>query len=67
MSPSTMPTTSIELRDVSEPGPTLSETEDGPILQVLPPTDRGAGAWKFLFASVVIEAILWGKSPTLVL
>lgn len=57
-----MSTASVELRNVSDPYPAPSETEEGPVLQVLPPTDRGAGAWKFLFASVVIEGILWGKS-----
>jgi hypothetical protein len=30
-------------------------------IQVLPPVDRGPGAWKFLFASFLIEALLWGK------
>ena len=30
--------------------------------QRLPPTDGGAGAWKFLFGAFIVEALMFGKS-----
>ncbi|KAF6822046.1 MFS monocarboxylate [Colletotrichum musicola] len=38
-----------------------SDDEEGStLIQALPPTDRGAEAYKFLFASFMVEAALWG-------
>lgn len=38
-----------------------SDDEEGnTLIQALPPTDRGAEAYKFLFASFIVEAVLWG-------
>ncbi|KAK7397984.1 hypothetical protein QQX98_012650 [Neonectria punicea] len=36
------------------------EQDDGSHAYVLPPVDQGPEAWKFLFASFFIEAVLWG-------
>ncbi|KXH35049.1 monocarboxylate transporter [Colletotrichum nymphaeae SA-01] len=38
-----------------------SDEEDGnTLIHTMPPTDKGAAAWKFLLSSFVIEALLWG-------
>lgn len=41
------------------------EQQDGSHAYVLPPVDQGPEAWKFLFASFFIEALLWGESSHL--
>lgn len=61
---------SVELQDVSE-GQTLArrtdDESDDVTQQHLPPVDGGPGAWKYLFASFVIEAVLWGMISTITL
>lgn len=37
------------------------EERPGPVVHELPPTDRGVQAWRFLMASFMIEAVLWGS------
>ncbi|KAH6884937.1 monocarboxylate transporter [Thelonectria olida] len=51
-----------ELRPMPRTANTHTEHDqyDNGHIQVLPPVDRGPGAWKFLFASFLIEALLWG-------
>jgi hypothetical protein len=53
---------SIELRNVADEHPSASHGEEAEagLIQSLPPTDKGSEAWKFLFASFIIEALLWG-------
>ncbi|TEA22331.1 MFS transporter asaE [Colletotrichum sidae] len=53
---------SVELRPVPRAADThTTDDEEGNTpAQSLPPTDQGPEAWKFLFASFVIEAVLWG-------
>ncbi|KAL0932378.1 MFS monocarboxylate [Colletotrichum truncatum] len=53
---------SVELRSVPDARSAApSDDEEGNnLIQALPPTDQGATAWKFLFASFIIEAALWG-------
>ncbi|TDZ54507.1 MFS transporter asaE [Colletotrichum trifolii] len=53
---------SVELRPVPRAAdtPTTDDEEGNTLAQSLPPTDQGPEAWKFLFASFVIEAVLWG-------
>ncbi|KAK6210006.1 monocarboxylate transporter [Colletotrichum tabaci] len=36
------------------------EEDINTLIQTMPPTDKGAAAWKFLLSSFVIEALLWG-------
>ena len=49
---------SVELADLSR-----QETSSTAGLQAsLPPTDRGAGAYGFLFAAFVLEVFVWGYS-----
>lgn len=38
------------------------EEDVNTLIQTMPPTDKGAAAWKFLLSSFVIEALLWGTS-----
>jgi hypothetical protein len=68
------PTSSIELQSPSttwdhEAGQITSsnlETEaqspEGHTQFSLPPVDGGKDAWLFLFASFLLEALVWGKS-----
>lgn len=44
------------------PSPDIGEEQDdqGHLIPVLPPTDEGAGAWKYLAGCFLVEAILWG-------
>lgn len=32
-------------------------------ISILPPTDRGAAAWRFLAGCFLVEALLWGALP----
>ena len=50
---------SLDLPPISRIEPS-SEEEETPT-SILPSTDRGLAAWKFLFACFVIEGVLWGK------
>lgn len=55
---------SVELQDLSD-GQTLARSDgESHEEQHLPPVDGGPGAWKYLFASFVIEAVLWGFTLT---
>ncbi|KAH8883262.1 MFS general substrate transporter [Thozetella sp. PMI_491] len=56
---------SLELQSnpQGEPSPHIREQENDSI-QVLPPADRGAAAWKFIFAAFVLEGLLWGFPVT---
>ena len=50
--------------NVNSPGRGRREQalEEGePDGQQLPPTDRGLGAWRMLFAACIFEALLWGR------
>lgn len=40
--------------------PPTDDEEGNNLIQTLPPSDKGAEAWKFLFASFIVEAVLWG-------
>ncbi|OLN81442.1 Monocarboxylate transporter 4 [Colletotrichum chlorophyti] len=59
---------SVELRPVPVAGvrasaqhtDTEEEEVNDTLIHVLPPTDKGSAAWKFLLSSFVIEALLWG-------
>ncbi|KAH6981256.1 major facilitator superfamily domain-containing protein [Ilyonectria sp. MPI-CAGE-AT-0026] len=53
----------VELRPLPNEEDSLGpdhEEQTGSHVQVLPPVDQGPEAWKFLFASFFIEALLWG-------
>ncbi|KAJ0357539.1 hypothetical protein COL154_010021 [Colletotrichum chrysophilum] len=50
-------TQGVELRGVAQDPAT---TNDDTFAQSLPPADKGPLAWKFLFGSFVVEAVLWG-------
>lgn len=55
----------VELRPLPNEEDSLGRDHDeqnGSHVQVLPPVDQGPEAWKFLFASFFVEALLWGKS-----
>ncbi|GKT88966.1 MFS monocarboxylate transporter [Colletotrichum tofieldiae] len=56
---------SVELRrlpnaDADASAPQSDEEDVHTLVQTMPPTDKGAAAWKFLLSSFVIEALLWG-------
>lgn len=60
---------SVELRPISDPRPRApaqqSDDEEGnTLVHTMPPTDKGAAAWKFLLSSFVIEALLWGTKSS---
>jgi hypothetical protein len=40
-----------------------SQSPEGHTQFSLPPVDGGKDAWLFLFASFLLEALVWGKSP----
>ncbi len=47
--------------DIGEEQEQDQEQDDqGHLIPVLPPTDEGAGAWKYLAGCFLVEAILWG-------
>ncbi|KAF4844190.1 MFS transporter asaE [Colletotrichum siamense] len=50
-------TQSVELQGVTQ-DPAI--TNDDASAQSLPPADKGTLAWKFLFGSFIVEAVLWG-------
>ncbi|KAI8236517.1 hypothetical protein K4K55_003792 [Colletotrichum sp. SAR 10_96] len=47
----------VELQGVAQ-DPAI--TNDDTSAQSLPPADKGTLAWKFLFGSFIVEAVLWG-------
>lgn len=47
----------VELQDVAQ-DPAI--TNDDAYAQSLAPADKGTLAWKFLFGSFIVEAVLWG-------
>ncbi|CCF33631.1 monocarboxylate transporter [Colletotrichum higginsianum] len=57
---------SVELRrlpDADARAASAQQTDEedvNTLIQTMPPTDKGAAAWKFLLSSFVIEALLWG-------
>ncbi|KAH8667008.1 monocarboxylate transporter [Xylariales sp. PMI_506] len=56
----------VELRTITsvpQQPDDMNDDANNPI-QSLPPTDSGADAWKFLFGSFMIEAVLWGFQLT---
>ncbi|KND90988.1 Monocarboxylate transporter 12 [Tolypocladium ophioglossoides CBS 100239] len=52
---------SIQLQPVSETPRVAQEAEEGQghLVPVLPPTDEGPGAWKYLLGCFLVEALLW--------
>lgn len=55
----------VELRPLPNEEDSLGRDHDeqnSSHVQVLHPVDQGPEAWKFLFASFFVEALLWGKS-----
>lgn len=55
---------SLELQGTSndEHSPSRHEEEEAELGQILPPTDTGSAAYKFLFGCFILEGLLWGMS-----
>lgn len=61
----TQATQAVELSHLAEPDALtepLRHDDEQLNISALPPTDTGAGAWKFLAGCFLVEALLWGEA-----